>query len=172
MSKSGIELIRGKATFVDPCTVDVGGARYTAPHILIASGGAPTIPDVPGKELGIDSDGFFALEALPKKAAIVGSGYVAVELAGILRALGAEVHLLIRHGEFLRSFDASIRAQLMEEMGKPGADIHIHKHAHVRTCSTDWLWVFWFLVFFFLLCLSGCQSGGGRRYGSAHAAFH
>ena len=131
LAKSGIELIRGKAVFEDASTVVVAGARFTAPHILIASGGAPSIPDVPGKELGIDSDGFFALEALPRKVAIVGAGYIAVELAGILRALGAEVHLLIRHDELLRSFDAAIRAQLMEEMGKPEALVHIHKHAHV-----------------------------------------
>lgn len=132
IAKWNIAKISGHAAFEGPSTVVVNGERYTAPHIVVAVGGAPTMPPIPGIEHAINSDGFFDLEALPKKAAIVGAGYIAVELAGILRALGTEVHLLLRHDELLRSFDHSVRAQLMDEMGKPDAFVHIHKQAHVR----------------------------------------
>ncbi|PWV61591.1 glutathione-disulfide reductase [Plasticicumulans acidivorans] len=123
LERAGIELIRGRARFVDARTVEVDGERLGARHIVIASGGTPTIPDIPGAALGIDSDGFFELEALPPRVAIVGAGYIAVELAGVLAALGSQVSLLLRKDEPLREFDALIREQLVKALRADGVDI-------------------------------------------------
>ncbi|TNE52182.1 MAG: glutathione-disulfide reductase [Deltaproteobacteria bacterium] len=117
---SGVELIEGWAKFVDPHTLDVNGEKIQAKHILIATGGRPTLPDVPGAELGITSDGFFELEEQPKHVAIVGAGYIAVEIAGVMKALGSKVTVLLRNEQLLRSFDAQLRETLMEEMAKEG----------------------------------------------------
>lgn len=97
LNKANIEKVVGRAIFVDNSTVDVGGKMYTADHIVIATGGYPTMPNIPGIEHAINSDGFFELETLPKKAVVVGAGYIAIEMAGILNALGSEVTLCIRH---------------------------------------------------------------------------
>ncbi|KAG8130304.1 hypothetical protein E2320_016904 [Naja naja] len=104
LNKDHVETIRGHASFTaDPePTIEVDGKKYTAPHILIATGGRPVIPsesEIPGASLGISSDGFFELEELPKRSVIVGAGYIAVELAGILSALGSKTSLLIRYNE-------------------------------------------------------------------------
>eukprot|EP00045_Choanoeca_perplexa_P002718 m.26148 g.26148 ORF g.26148 m.26148 type:complete len:454 (-) comp11663_c0_seq1:39-1400(-) len=123
LAKAKVEKIVGHAKFIDPNTVDVDGTQYTAEHIVIATGGYPTVPDIPGAELGITSDGFFELEDLPKKVLVVGAGYIAVELAGILNALGSDVSLAIRHDEFLRTFDSAVRSTLMEEMTAAGVKI-------------------------------------------------
>ena len=117
LGKDGIDIIQGTASFVDNQTVKVGNELYGGKHILIATGSRAWIPNVPGaKEFGITSDGFFELENMPKKVAIAGAGYIAVELAGIFKALGAEVSLFIRQGEFLRSFDSCIREGVMQGM--------------------------------------------------------
>ncbi|GAL05630.1 glutathione reductase [Photobacterium aphoticum] len=87
LGNNKIEVINGFATFVDAKTIEVNGEHYTADHILIAVGGEPTIPNVPGAEHGIDSNGFFELNAQPKRTAVVGAGYIAVEIAGVLSAL-------------------------------------------------------------------------------------
>lgn len=97
-----------------------GERRLSAPHILVATGGKPRLPEVVGAELGITSDGFFELERLPEHVAVVGSGYIAVELAGIFRALGSDVTLLIRRERLLGSFDCLLRDTLMEEMLRSG----------------------------------------------------
>uniref|UniRef100_A0A2R9B3S9 Glutathione reductase, mitochondrial n=1 Tax=Pan paniscus TaxID=9597 RepID=A0A2R9B3S9_PANPA len=102
LTKSHIEIIRGHAAFTsDPKpTIEVSGKKYTAPHILIATGGMPSTPhesQIPGASLGITSDGFFQLEELPSRSVIVGAGYIAVEMAGILSALGSKTSLMIRH---------------------------------------------------------------------------
>lgn len=124
VSKANIELIRGKAKFVEKKTVEVEGKRYSADHIVIAVGGQPNIPkSLPGHELGISSDGFFDLEELPEKTLVIGAGYIGVEMAGILNALGSEVHLMIRHCEILRSFDRDIRCQLLTELRAAGVHI-------------------------------------------------
>ena len=123
LADSGIDLIQGRARFVDARTLEVDGERVTADHICIAVGGRPTVPDVPGAELGITSDGFFALEELPRRVAVVGSGYIAVELAGVLNALGSNVTMLLRREHLLRSFDAMLRETLMEEMLNDGIGI-------------------------------------------------
>ena len=88
LAKNGVEVIKGFATFVDTNTVEVNGELITADHILIATGGHPILPDIKGAEYGIDSDGFFALNEMPKRVAIVGAGYIAVEIAGGKRGGG------------------------------------------------------------------------------------
>ncbi len=123
LADSNIDEIVGSARFVDAHTLEVAGKRYTADHIVIAPGGAPSVPDTPGVELGITSDGFFELEDLPRRVAVVGSGYIAVELAGMLNALGADVTMLLRREHLLREFDAMLRENLMEEMLGDGIDI-------------------------------------------------
>ena len=123
LSDSSIDEITGKARFVDARTIEVAGQQYSADHIVIAPGGTPMIPDTEGAELGISSDGFFELEQLPRRTAVVGSGYIAVELAGMLNALGSDVTMLLRREHLLRNFDATLRENLMEEMLGDGIDI-------------------------------------------------
>eukprot|EP01138_Halocafeteria_seosinensis_P007918 gb/GECG01008089.1/.p1 GENE.gb/GECG01008089.1/~~gb/GECG01008089.1/.p1 ORF type:complete len:416 (+),score=54.72 gb/GECG01008089.1/:1-1248(+) len=108
LDKLGITVVQGTASFVDKNTVEVDGQKYTAPHILIAVGGAPKWPDIPGNEHVITSDGFFELEELPKKAVVVGSGYIGVELAGMLASMGTEVTMFAR-SRLLRGFDELAR---------------------------------------------------------------
>ncbi|KAI8896890.1 glutathione reductase [Globomyces pollinis-pini] len=127
LGKDNIDIINGFASFVDNKTVKVGDQLYSGKHILIATGSKAVIPDVPGaKEFGVTSDGFFELEHLPKKVAIVGAGYIAVELAGIFNALGSSVSLIIRKGEVLRSFDSCIRDGVLNAYKDAGIDIISH----------------------------------------------
>ncbi len=123
LKDSNIDEITGRARFVDAHTLEVNGERYTADHIVISPGGVPMVPDIPGAEHGITSDGFFALTQQPKRVAIVGAGYIAVELAGLLKALGSEVDLLLRRQHFLSNFDPMLRETLMEEMINEGVNI-------------------------------------------------
>jgi len=123
LADSNIAEIFGTAHFVDRQTIAVGEDKYSADHIVIAPGGAPMVPDTPGAELGITSDGFFALQQLPRRVAVVGSGYIAVELAGMLNALGSDVTMLLRREHLLRTFDATLRENLTEEMLGDGIDI-------------------------------------------------
>jgi len=120
---SNIDLIKGYGRFIDKNTVEVDGKQYTADHIAISVGGKPTVPDVPGAELGITSDGFFELKSQPKRVVIIGSGYIAVEIAGVLNALGSEVSLLLRGQHILGRFDALMRETLTEEMINNGINI-------------------------------------------------
>lgn len=125
----GIDLVRGRARFVEPKVVEVthddgSKTRFTAKHILIATGGRPIVPDVPGAEHGITSDGFFEMEELPKKWAVVGAGYIAVELAGVLAAVGVETHMFIRGNTFLRKFDPMIQETMTERYEAVGIKIH------------------------------------------------
>ena len=124
LAKNGVEVIKGFAKFVDTNTVEVNGEHITADHILIATGGHPILPDIKGAEYGIDSDGFFALNDLPKRVAIVGAGYIAVEIAGVLNSLGAEVHLYVRQHSPLRSFDHTMVEALLIEMEQDGVQLH------------------------------------------------
>jgi len=126
LSARGVTLVRGSARFVDAHTVEVGGARLTAPHIVIATGGMPMVPDLPGAGLGITSDGFFALERRPQKVAIAGSGYVACELAGAFHELGSQVDLFIRKDHVLTHFDGMLGKSLMREMRAEGMTVHEH----------------------------------------------
>jgi len=104
----------------DAHTVNVDGQRFTARHILVATGGRPEKPDVPGRELGITSDDFFHLKALPKRTVVLGGGYIAVELASILNGLGSEVTLVYRRERLLRNMDADLGVHLADEMAKQG----------------------------------------------------
>lgn len=123
LADSNIDEIVGTARFVDSRSIEVEGKIYSADHIVIAPGGAPMVPDTTGAELGITSDGFFALQQLPRRVAVVGSGYIAVELAGMLNALGSDVTMLLRREHLLRTFDATLRENLTEEMLGDGIDI-------------------------------------------------
>lgn len=128
---NGVEYIEGFATFVDANTVEVNGERITADHITIAVGGRPTIPDLPGAEYGIDSDGFFALTEQPKKAVVVGAGYIAVEIAGVFKALGTDTHLLVRQDRPLRNFERSIVESLVARMEQDGGP-QLHAYSEVK----------------------------------------
>lgn len=128
---SGVIEFQGGASLVDKNTVQVGEKQYTAERILIATGGRPSIPtDIKGHEHGITSDGFFELEKQPKKVAIVGAGYIAVELAGIFGGLGSETHLFYRNDKFLREFDNMLSDMLADEMKKEG--IHLHPNTKME----------------------------------------
>jgi glutathione reductase (NADPH) len=116
LSGAGATVFDGHATFVDAHTVEVGGKRVTAENIVIATGGHPERPSIPGAELGIISDDAFYLKTMPRHILIVGSGYIAVEFAGIFRALGAEVHLVYRQSLPLRGFDQDIRESMAEAL--------------------------------------------------------
>lgn len=134
---NGVELIEGFATFVDKNTVEVNGERITADHITIAVGGRPTVPDLPGAEYGIDSDGFFALTEQPKKAVVVGAGYIAVELAGVFHALGTDTHLLVRRDRPLRDFERGIVDSLMARMQEDGPQLHAYSEVKKVDKNSD-----------------------------------
>nr|OQO11414.1 Glutathione reductase [Rachicladosporium sp. CCFEE 5018] len=127
-----VEYLHGTASFVDAKKVKVvlddgKEVEVIAKNILVAVGGHPILPPVEGAELGITSDGFFELKKQPKKVALVGAGYIAVEMAGMLHALGSETHLFIRQDKFLRSFDPMIQDKVTAEYERQG--IHIHKQS-------------------------------------------
>jgi glutathione reductase (NADPH) len=124
LDRKGIEVVPQRGAFTAPHEiVDERGERYGAPHIVIATGGYPKLPEIRGAELGITSDGFFELEALPRRIAVCGSGYVSVELGGVLRALGSEVVIFLRYGRVLRDFDTMLSDHLMAEMQAAGIEI-------------------------------------------------
>jgi glutathione reductase (NADPH) len=123
LEKRKIDVFKGVGQLVDAQTVQVGEHRLTAPHILIATGSKPQEPSIEGAALGINSDGFFQLTHRPRKVAVVGSGYIAVEIAGVLHELGVDVTLCIRKDRLLREFDAMLGEVLMEEMTKSGITI-------------------------------------------------
>lgn len=124
LGKNNVDVINGYATLVDKNTVQVGDRKITAEHILIATGGQPIIPDIPGKEHILDSDGFFALEEQPKRVVVVGAGYIAVEIAGVFNALGSETHLVVRKDHPLREFDEMISSTLTEQLQVEGIQLH------------------------------------------------
>ncbi len=117
---AGATVFEARASFLDAHTLQVGDRRITAERIVIATGGRPTRLDIPGAELGLISDDLFALKALPKRVAVLGSGYIALEFACILRGLGAEVDLVYRASLPLRGFDEDIRLALAEALTAQG----------------------------------------------------
>ncbi len=125
--RNGVDLIEGRAHFVDSHTVSVNGELIRAKHIVIATGARPSIPTIPGAELGGSSDDVFAWEQLPDSVAILGAGYIAVELAGVLHALGVKTDLFVRRDRPLRGFDSYIVEGLVNEMEKTGLPLHTHK---------------------------------------------
>jgi len=123
---SGVTLHEGHAKIVGPHEVEINGERHTAKHILIATGGWPQIPEIPGHEHAISSNQAFFLKELPKRVLVVGGGYIAVEFAGIFHGLGAETTLLYRGELFLRGFDGSVRKHLQEELTKRGMSLQFN----------------------------------------------
>lgn len=125
LEKSGVTLCRGWARFVDNKTIEVGSNQYKAPHILIATGGRPIVPPIPGSELGITSDGFFALDKQPKSMAIIGGGYIGVEIAGVMAALGTKVTMILRGERILKGFDHKTAELLQVEMNEAGIQFRL-----------------------------------------------
>ncbi|KAH7125181.1 glutathione reductase-like protein [Dendryphion nanum] len=128
LNRDKIEHIKGRAKFVGTNEVEIaleegGTQRVKAKHILIATGGRPNVPDIPGKELAIDSDGFFDLEQKPKTIVTSGAGYIGVEMSGMLHALGSKVHFVIRGDKLLRSFDPLIQDTVTKEYERQGIDL-------------------------------------------------
>jgi len=120
---AGVQHVEGRATIIDPHTVEVEGKRYSAENILVATGGWPTVPEIPGAELAVTSNEMFYLDELPRKAIIVGGGYIAVEFACIFHGLGVDVTELYRGPLFLRGFDGDVREHLAEQIRGRGIDL-------------------------------------------------
>ncbi|MCW3481087.1 glutathione-disulfide reductase [Neisseriaceae bacterium JH1-16] len=126
LANSGATLFEGHARLCDAHTVEISGQRFRAANILLATGGWPQVPDIPGKELVITSNEAFFLKALPRRVLVVGGGYIAVEFASIFHGLGAQTTLLYRRELFLRGFDRSVREHLREELLKKGLDLQFN----------------------------------------------
>jgi glutathione reductase (NADPH) len=129
LQRSGVTLVAGHASFVDAHTVRVGNTTYRGRNVLVATGGAPVVPAIPGIDYCLDSDGFFRLPERPACAAIVGGGYIAVEFACLLRSLGCDVHMFVR-SRLLRDFDAEVGEHVHQAMVKAG--IHVHTGTQVQ----------------------------------------
>ncbi|WP_341938458.1 glutathione-disulfide reductase [Marinimicrobium sp. C2-29] len=126
LNKAGVEIIDGSARLLGPHRVSVGEREISAERILIAVGGWPWVPDIPGREHVITSNEAFYLDELPQRMVIVGGGYIAVEFAGIFNGLGVETHLCYRGDLFLRGFDQDLRDHLASEMPKKGVHLHFN----------------------------------------------
>ncbi|KQW88293.1 glutathione reductase [Acinetobacter sp. Root1280] len=133
LRKNNIDVIHGLAKFIDKGTIEVNGEKITANHILIATGTQASLPDIEGVEFGIDSNGFFELQDLPKRTAIIGSGYIAVELAGVLNSLGSNVQLFIRKNQPLRTLDSFLGQTLLEHM--QNENIQVYTHTQIKKVS-------------------------------------
>ncbi|MBN2678920.1 glutathione-disulfide reductase [Acidithiobacillus montserratensis] len=136
---NGVTLLRGHARLRAAHQVEVEGQVLQAPHIVIATGGQPLWPDIPGAELGITSDGFFALEQKPRCVAIVGAGYIAVELAGVLHALGSDVSLVMRRHHFLNDFEPMLSEHLMDAMLHQGINLLAQRQVRALEQQEDGL---------------------------------
>ena len=123
LEKREVGLVRGSARFTSSHAIEVDGRRHFTSHVIVATGGRPIVPALPGAEFGITSDGFFELPERPRRVALVGSGYVSVELGGVFSALGSEVVIATRYDGVLRSFDTMLRAALMHDMRADGITI-------------------------------------------------
>jgi glutathione reductase (NADPH) len=126
LEAKGVAYVRGAARFLSSDRVEVNGTIYSARHIVIATGGQPALPKLPGAELGITSDGFFELAARPKRVAVIGSGYIACELAGAFHELGSQVEQFIRKDHLLTNFDVMLGKSLMREVRSQGMTVHEH----------------------------------------------
>jgi glutathione reductase (NADPH) len=120
LDRSGVDYFADAASFVDAHTVAVGDQEYTADRIVIATGGRPIVPDVRGAELGITSDGFFELDERPQRVIVAGSGYIAVELAGVFSGLGSDTQVVVRKQGVVRDFDVMLGGELMQAMRDSG----------------------------------------------------
>jgi glutathione reductase (NADPH) len=139
LAKKGIEHVAGYGRFTGPDCVVAGGRELRAPHFIIATGGRPVRPTIPGAGLGLVSDDFFRLEERPRRVALVGTGYVSVELGGVFRALGSEVTMVCRHASLLRSFDDMLQRGLIEAMEAEGVRFAWHTTPASLTRGADGL---------------------------------
>jgi glutathione reductase (NADPH) len=135
LADAGVEIVAGRAVIVDPHTVRVGDRTLTAAHLLVATGGHAVKPEIPGAELGITSDQAFYLDALPRRAILVGGGYIAVEFASIFNGLGVATTLVHRGGQLLRGFDEEIGVVLAEELAQQGVALALNEQ--VRELARD-----------------------------------
>lgn len=129
LKNSGVTLITGWAQLIDAHTVEIDGKRHTAKHLLVATGGTPFVPDIPGREHIVTSDAMFDLEPFPNRLLVVGGGYIACEFASIFNGLGAKVTQLHRRARLLTGFDDDVRQFVASEMGKAGVDIRLNCEA-------------------------------------------
>jgi glutathione reductase (NADPH) len=123
LAKGAVTLARGRASFADARTIRVGERRFTAPHIIIATGGRALWPAIPGARLGMTSDGFFELAERPQRVAVVGSGYIAIELIGIFAGLGARTTLVLRTEAVLKQFDAMVGDATLAALRAKGVEV-------------------------------------------------
>ncbi|MBG0840518.1 glutathione-disulfide reductase [Ectopseudomonas toyotomiensis] len=137
LTNSGVSLFEGHARIVDAHTVEVNGHRHSTERILIATGGWPQIPDIPGREHAISSNEAFFLKQLPKRVLVVGGGYIAVEFASIFHGLGATTSLLYRGDLFLRGFDGAVREHLRDELSKKSLDLQFNADIASIECKAD-----------------------------------
>ncbi|XP_074316793.1 glutathione reductase, chloroplastic [Silene latifolia] len=137
LKNANVQLIEGRGKIVDAHTVDVDGKLYSTRNILISVGGRPFIPDIPGKEYVIDSDAALDLPERPKKIAIVGGGYIAVEFAGIFNGLSSDVHVFIRQKQVLRGFDEEVRDFVGKQMAVRGIEFHTEESPQAIVKSAD-----------------------------------
>jgi len=122
---AGVTILRSRATVLDAHTVEAGGRRHTARHILVATGAWPQVPEIPGRELAITSNEAFSLPALPRRALVVGGGYIALEFASIFNGLGVRTTLAYRGPRLLRGFDGDVRERIGEELRKKGVELRL-----------------------------------------------
>uniref|UniRef100_A0A0C9S687 Glutathione reductase n=1 Tax=Wollemia nobilis TaxID=56998 RepID=A0A0C9S687_9CONI len=139
LNNAGVTLIEGRGKIVDPHTVEVGGKLYSAKHILVSVGGRPFVPDIPGKELAINSDIALDLPSRPEKIAIVGGGYIALEFASIFNGLCSDVHVFLRQKKVLRGFDEEIRDFVAEQMALRGVEFHFEESPDAIEKAADGL---------------------------------
>jgi glutathione reductase (NADPH) len=137
LAKRNVELVRAHASFIDAHTVTAGARTLTAPHIIIATGGRPSIPAIPGAELGLTSDGFFQLPERPQRVAVVGGSYIAVELASIFAGLGSNVTLVLRGESVLRSFEPMLGEAAIQNLRDDGVEIAMHSTPKSLTHLAD-----------------------------------
>jgi glutathione reductase (NADPH) len=141
LKNAGVTLVTGWAQLVDPHTVEIGGKRHTARHLLVATGGTPFVPDIQGREHVVTSDAMFDLDPFPKRLLVVGGGYIACEFASIFNGLGSKVTQLHRRAHLLTGFDDDVRQFLANEMGKAGVDVRLNCEATSVTRGPDGLTV-------------------------------
>lgn len=139
LKNAGVTLVTGWAQLADAHTVEVDGKRYTARHLLVATGGTPFVPDIPGREHIVTSDAMFDLDPFPRRLLVVGGGYIACEFASIFNGLEAKVTLLHRRAHLLTGFDDDVRQFLANEMGKAGVDVRLNCEVASVTRTADGL---------------------------------
>jgi glutathione reductase (NADPH) len=137
LARSGVELVRGRGRLIEAHSVEVAGRRLEASRIVLATGGRPWRPDVPGAQLGIDSDGFFGLPQRPECVTVVGAGYIGLEIAGVFAALGSRVTVVARAGTLLRGFDPLLVEAAAEGLAATGVTVRLQTEPLQLTRAAD-----------------------------------